>query len=232
MEAKTNYSQVYILMIVLLILSQDDVNNDAIQKIVSVCNLYFFCLSQPLLDCAQHHLVYGTSVIKINLIRWISDTCPDPYITTELVTTKGHLLAYKLFSHPGKHVQYHVRYACLCCSTPCQLFWAPGKALHETCGKTIRRCICVRGSLGPVIRDYQLDPDTPFKTQFTAGICASTKARDICAVSITRAASRSCPKPGTGYQLLSCQSVGSQFEGTFVQRGFTADWTSVSNMVQ
>jgi hypothetical protein len=34
MEAKTNYSQVYILMVILLILSQDDMNNEAIQKIV------------------------------------------------------------------------------------------------------------------------------------------------------------------------------------------------------
>lgn len=38
MEGKTNYSQVYILMTILLILSQDEVNNDAIQKIVS-CSL-------------------------------------------------------------------------------------------------------------------------------------------------------------------------------------------------
>lgn len=35
MEGKTNYSQVYILMTILLMLSQDDVNNEAIQKIVS-----------------------------------------------------------------------------------------------------------------------------------------------------------------------------------------------------
>lgn len=35
MEGKTNFSQIYILMVILLILSQDDVNNEAIQKIVS-----------------------------------------------------------------------------------------------------------------------------------------------------------------------------------------------------
>lgn len=34
-EGKTNYSQVYILLTIMLILSQDDVNNETIQKIVS-----------------------------------------------------------------------------------------------------------------------------------------------------------------------------------------------------
>ena len=34
-EGKTNYSQVYILLIVMLLLSLDDVNNETIQKIVS-----------------------------------------------------------------------------------------------------------------------------------------------------------------------------------------------------
>ncbi|KAI9346649.1 Dymeclin [Pilaira anomala] len=46
-EGKTNYSQVYILMTVLLILSQDDVNNEAIQKIV-VHNITWFT-ERPLL---------------------------------------------------------------------------------------------------------------------------------------------------------------------------------------
>lgn len=35
-EGKTNYSQVYILLTIMLILSQDDVNNETIQKIVSI----------------------------------------------------------------------------------------------------------------------------------------------------------------------------------------------------
>ncbi|KAG2211292.1 hypothetical protein INT47_006412 [Mucor saturninus] len=47
MEGKTNYSQVYILMIVLLILSQDDVNNEAIGKII-VHNITWFT-ERPLL---------------------------------------------------------------------------------------------------------------------------------------------------------------------------------------
>ena len=40
MEGKTNYSQVYILLIVLLVLSQDDVNNETIQKIVRFIKLF------------------------------------------------------------------------------------------------------------------------------------------------------------------------------------------------
>ncbi|CAO3680253.1 unnamed protein product [Rhizopus microsporus] len=47
MEGKTNYSQVYILMTILLILSQDEVNNDAIQKI-AVHNITWFT-ERPLL---------------------------------------------------------------------------------------------------------------------------------------------------------------------------------------
>lgn len=35
-EAQTNFSQIYILMIILLIFSQDDVNNETIQKVVSL----------------------------------------------------------------------------------------------------------------------------------------------------------------------------------------------------
>ncbi|KAI8073629.1 Dyggve-Melchior-Clausen syndrome protein-domain-containing protein [Thamnidium elegans] len=46
-EGKTNYSQVYILMTILLILSQDDVNNEAIQKII-VHNITWFT-ERPLL---------------------------------------------------------------------------------------------------------------------------------------------------------------------------------------
>ncbi|KAG1445211.1 hypothetical protein G6F56_009992 [Rhizopus delemar] len=46
-EGKTNYTQVYILMTVLLILSQDEVNNDAIQKIM-VHNITWFT-ERPLL---------------------------------------------------------------------------------------------------------------------------------------------------------------------------------------
>ncbi|KAI9260057.1 Dyggve-Melchior-Clausen syndrome protein-domain-containing protein [Helicostylum pulchrum] len=46
-EGKTNYSQVYILMTILLILSQDDVNNEAIQKII-VYNITWFT-ERPLL---------------------------------------------------------------------------------------------------------------------------------------------------------------------------------------
>ncbi|KAI9248029.1 Dymeclin [Phascolomyces articulosus] len=46
-EGKTNYSQVYILLIVLLVLSQDDVNNETIQKI-TVSNLTWFS-ERPLL---------------------------------------------------------------------------------------------------------------------------------------------------------------------------------------
>lgn len=42
MEGKTNFSQIYILMVILLILSQDDVNNEAIQKIVSENWCIFF----------------------------------------------------------------------------------------------------------------------------------------------------------------------------------------------
>lgn len=34
-EGKTNYSQVYVLLVILLLFSQDDVFNDSIQKIVS-----------------------------------------------------------------------------------------------------------------------------------------------------------------------------------------------------
>jgi hypothetical protein len=48
METKTNYSQIYILMVILLILSQDDMNNEAIQKIVkytlNVVTQRVFCL--------------------------------------------------------------------------------------------------------------------------------------------------------------------------------------------
>lgn len=33
-EGKTNYSQVYVLLVILLLFSQDDVFNDSIQKIV------------------------------------------------------------------------------------------------------------------------------------------------------------------------------------------------------
>ena len=40
MDTKTNFSQIYILMVILLILSQDDVNNEAIQKIVG----RFYCV--------------------------------------------------------------------------------------------------------------------------------------------------------------------------------------------
>ncbi|KAF1802275.1 Dyggve-Melchior-Clausen syndrome protein-domain-containing protein [Mucor lusitanicus] len=47
MEGKTNFSQVYILMVILLILSQDDVNNEAIQKII-VHNITWFT-ERPLL---------------------------------------------------------------------------------------------------------------------------------------------------------------------------------------
>ncbi|KAI8878773.1 hypothetical protein K501DRAFT_195071 [Backusella circina FSU 941] len=46
-EGKTNYSQVYILMTILLMLSQDDVNNEAIQKII-VHNITWFT-ERPLL---------------------------------------------------------------------------------------------------------------------------------------------------------------------------------------
>ncbi|KAI9489961.1 Dymeclin [Zychaea mexicana] len=46
-EGKTNYSQVYILLIILLVLSQDDVNNETIQKI-TVTNLTWFT-ERPLL---------------------------------------------------------------------------------------------------------------------------------------------------------------------------------------
>ncbi|KAI8144795.1 Dymeclin [Fennellomyces sp. T-0311] len=46
-EGKTNYSQVYILLIVLLLLSQDDVNNETIQKI-TISNLTWFT-ERPLL---------------------------------------------------------------------------------------------------------------------------------------------------------------------------------------
>lgn len=52
MEGKTNYSQVYILMIVLLILSQDDFNNEAIQKIVSLCNMIINQRLTLELDCS------------------------------------------------------------------------------------------------------------------------------------------------------------------------------------
>jgi len=34
-EGKTNYSQVYVLLVILLLFSQDDVFNESIQKIVS-----------------------------------------------------------------------------------------------------------------------------------------------------------------------------------------------------
>ncbi|KAL7330192.1 hypothetical protein PS15p_205168 [Mucor circinelloides] len=47
MEGKTNFSQIYILMVILLILSQDDVNNEAIQKII-VHNIAWFT-ERPLL---------------------------------------------------------------------------------------------------------------------------------------------------------------------------------------
>ncbi|KAK4515030.1 uncharacterized protein ATC70_002639 [Mucor velutinosus] len=47
MEGKTNFSQIYILMVILLILSQDDVNNEAIQKII-VHNTTWFT-ERPLL---------------------------------------------------------------------------------------------------------------------------------------------------------------------------------------
>lgn len=35
-EGKTNYSQVYVLLVILLLFSQDDVFNESIQKIVRV----------------------------------------------------------------------------------------------------------------------------------------------------------------------------------------------------
>ncbi|KAI9253015.1 Dymeclin [Sporodiniella umbellata] len=61
MEAKTNYPQLYLLMTVLLILSQDEVNNDAIQKIVS-----FNCfedalkpLSLSFIDNRQYRISLG-----------------------------------------------------------------------------------------------------------------------------------------------------------------------------
>lgn len=52
MEAKTNYSQVYILLVILLLLSQDDMNNEAIQKIVKCAsqNKYETFYSQNSVD--------------------------------------------------------------------------------------------------------------------------------------------------------------------------------------
>ncbi|KAI8071187.1 Dymeclin [Gilbertella persicaria] len=47
MEGKTNYSQVYVLFVILLILSQDDVNNEAVHKVV-VSNITWF-IERPLL---------------------------------------------------------------------------------------------------------------------------------------------------------------------------------------
>ncbi|CAO3654552.1 unnamed protein product [Mucor fragilis] len=47
MEGKTNFSQIYILMVILLILSQDDINNEAVQKII-VHNITWFT-ERPLL---------------------------------------------------------------------------------------------------------------------------------------------------------------------------------------
>lgn len=54
MEGKTNFSQIYILMVILLILSQDDINNEAVQKIVSRnhWNASAILNSYTLKDCA------------------------------------------------------------------------------------------------------------------------------------------------------------------------------------
>ena len=51
-EGKTNYSQVYVLLVILLLFSQDDVFNESIQKIVSIV-----LTCAPKLGCALVRMI-------------------------------------------------------------------------------------------------------------------------------------------------------------------------------
>ncbi|ORX54081.1 hypothetical protein DM01DRAFT_1335935 [Hesseltinella vesiculosa] len=67
-EQRTNFSQIYILMVILLIFSQDEVNNDAIQKVM-VSNLTWFT-ERPLLrslSLGSLTMLVLTRVLQFNL---------------------------------------------------------------------------------------------------------------------------------------------------------------------
>ncbi|KAG1041165.1 hypothetical protein G6F43_012150 [Rhizopus delemar] len=94
-EGKGNYSQVYILMTLLLILSQDEVNNDAIQKI-SVQNMAWFT-ERPLLKSIS--LGGLTMLVMIRTLQLNLSVHRDIYLHTNCLAILANMSSTILDMH-------------------------------------------------------------------------------------------------------------------------------------